>query len=401
MSFAVLSPFLKLLVVLMLISTFLYKPTTTGINYTPIGMLLSLFCCMLFVYASKGRLLSISNKNIALILAITLYFAYACIQSVILLGWFDVNLLKAYFSIVCLVFCLSILFQNKLIEYYFFKLFIAILIFFVISNIFTITLAKIFTLERILIADIPMMDDGYRLILYYPFTPVYGRLNVSGDLLMRLTALFREPGIAQAFYIWALVICGQYFDSKYIKIFLILGVFMTLSTVGFLNLMVVISLITISTMKVTKFSSYVSLFISLLLLYGSFTFFSSVQGLSLESKNSISYDARVGKLDEGLEEFYQAPIFGNGASDLYIEGTATSFLQQAYAVGAVGIFLYTSIFLVGLIYERSNWKIFSLSYLAIMITILFSQPIELSPLVMLPLLVSFKNKYLKNQLSDV
>lgn len=400
MSLATSPFFLKLLVVLMLLSTFLYKPTTIGINYTPIGMILSLLCCLLFISISKGRQVTLSKKNIALMAAITLYFSYACFQSVILLGWFDINLLKAYFSIICLVLCSSILFQNKLIEYYFFKSFITILVLFVVSNIFTIVLAKIFTLDRVLLADIPMMDDGYRLILYYPFTAVYGRLTISGDVIMRLTALFREPGIAQAFYVWALVICGQYFSSKYIKILLILGVFMTLSTVGFLNLMVVISLVTIFTINFKRLRSYASLIISLSLLVGAFTFFSSVPGLSLESKSSISYDARVGKLDEGIEEFYNAPIFGLGASDLYIEGTATSFLQQAYAVGTVGIILYISIFFVGLIYERRNWKVFFLSYLSIMITLLFSQPIELSPLVMLPLLVDFKNKYLKSKLTD-
>lgn len=380
----------KVLLTLMLLSIFLYKPTVIGINFTPFGMILSLISCILFTISSKQKI-TVSTKNMAIMLAVLIYFVYVCIQSVILLGWYDINLVKACVSIICLLFCFSIIFQNKLIEYYLFKLFIGVLLFFVVSNIFTLIFAKMFSLEQVLLLDIPMMDDGYRLQVYFPFTAVYGRFMIFGELIMRLTSLFREPGIAQAFYLWAFVVCGRYYQSKFLKYLLLLGVIMNLSTVGFLNLMVVLGLISIFNMKISNLSAPI---VSFLLLVGAFGIFSSIPGVSLDSKSSVSYDARVGKLDEGVNEFFQAPIFGNGASDLYIEGTATSFLQQSYAVGAVGVILYLFIFVTGFLAEKGSKKDYFLAYVAIMITLLFSQPIEISPLVMLLLLVDFSNKYL-------
>jgi hypothetical protein len=385
-----LSHFSQLLLVLMLISTFLYKPTVLGINYTPVGMCLSLICCILFLFFNKQRI-TISKKNMAVMLAILTYFIYVCSQSIILLGWLDTNLVKAFISIISLLLCFSIVFQDKLIEYYFFKLFIAILILFVVSNIFTLIFAKIFSLEQILLFDIAMMEDGYRLHVYFPFTPVWGRLNIFGELIMRLSALFRESGIAQAFYLWAFVVCGKYYQSKYLKYLLLLGVIMNLSTVGFLNLMVILGLITILNIKLNKLSTPL---LSLLLLVGAFGVFSSIPGINLESKSSVSYDARVGKLDEGSNEFLKSPIFGSGASDIYIEGTATSFLQQSYAVGVVGVILYLFIFVIGFIWEEGSKKDYFIAYVPVMITLLFSQPIETAPLVMFLLLVDFNNKYL-------
>jgi hypothetical protein len=156
-------------------------------------------------------------------------------------------------------------------------------------------------------------------------------------------------------------------------------------------MMVVLGLSSILKVKLKDLSAPL---ISLFLLVGAFAIFSSIPGLNLESKSSHSYDARIGKLDEGVNEFFKAPIFGSGASDIYIEGTATSFLQQSYAVGAVGVILYLSIFSVGFIGEKGSKKNYFLAYFSVMVTLLFSQPIEVSPLVILLLLVDYNNKYM-------
>jgi hypothetical protein len=359
-----------IILVILIVSTFLVPPTMLGLKYTFISLPLLIFALVLFILTRGRHKLKISRKSVVLLVTIWVYYFYLCIQSVYFDGYFKIDYLKSIVSITIFIVVFSIVFSDFAIRYLYFKLFVGVLLFFVVSNIFTITLSLLIGAEKLLIFEIPMYEDTYKLQVFFPFTVTFGRMNFFGDIVMRLSALFREPGIAQAFYIWAFVISHRYYKSKLVKPLLLLGTIMTLSTTGFVLLAAVIFL----TAVLEKFNVKRILLSSLFVLLAGGVYL-VVPGLSLESKNAESYEARVGKLEQANDLFIENPLFGTGASNAFIEGTSTSLLQQAYAIGGVGVLLFLVICFIGFIFELRDWKVYLLSIFPVISTALIAQPI--------------------------
>lgn len=359
-----------ILSLLLLTACFLVPPAMLGLKFTVFGLLMLFLALIIYMAIQSDISMEMSRKGLLLLLSVWLYYGYLIAQSLVLTGQAKLDYLKAVVSISIFIITFSIIFRDKVIKYNFFKCYIYVMAFFAFSNILTIICSFLFGTDGLLLYELPLFEDSYKLKIYFPLTVTYGRLHFLGTDIQRLSALYREPGIAQAFYIWAWVVCARYTSRKVVKTLLMLGALMTLSTTGFILFFITFTL----SMFINHFSLrrvvFIIFFIPLC-----FFLYTSIPGLSLESKNAESYNARVGKLDESIDVFYDNPIFGVGASNAYIEGTSTSFLQQSYAVGIIGVMLFLLVPFVSLLFELRDYKLYLLSMFPIISTALVAQPI--------------------------
>ncbi len=379
----------KLIIIGMIIAAYLLKPMVLGGNFTPISMGIMLFLVLLYLLRNKVSIY-IPKKIIIIMFNIIIYYFYLIIQSLVLVGSIRADMIKALISIVVIVLCYGILFENKIIRYYFFKIYISTLIFFVISYFITFILSFIMSNETLLLKRIYTKRYNHIIDIYLPITISTGRILVMGHLLPRLSALLRECGIAQIFYIWAFIVCDQYFVRvKLVKVLLICGIIFCFSTTGYINIIIVAALLLMFYVKdFKKLIGYLLIFI--IMVWG----FSNIPGIRMADKNEVSYDARIEMLEVGIKELKKNIVFGSGYSNRYIEGSSTTFLQKSYSMGIVGVILYLNIYLVAFINSK-NKRRYILGITALLSTILFSQPIDEAPLIFLLLLHDYNLNYIE------
>ncbi|NVO72624.1 O-antigen ligase family protein [Photobacterium damselae] len=372
----------KTIVFLLITATFLFPPSMLGLKSTPFAMIVTMVAFLLTII--KLKRIHISKRDVVILITFFIFIFYIIFQSTYLVGEVNILYTKAFVSISFALFVFSFSFRIPELKKKYFKVLIGVFVFFVISNIVTILFTFLIGSNNLLIYELPLYGDTYKLSIYFPLTISYGRLNFYGVDIQRLSALFREPGITQAFYLWAFVVSDRYYSNQFVKPLLALGVIMTLSTSGFIGLFIIIVLV-----YFLKKISIKNILFLMLLIPPSLYVYNNIPGISLESKNQGSYDARVVKLEESLEIYKENPIFGIGASNNYIEGTSTAFLQQAYSIGSVGIIFYFLIFIMACVYlKKIERKLFVISFIPILLTLATSQPIALTPIVFIVLLAT-------------
>ncbi len=367
--------------ILLVMIMMLYKPTTLGAITTPIAMILSVL--MLFLFSNRnGKKLPISNHVMKMIASVVLYYSYCFFNCWVQTGLVKNTAFKAMISICMIIACYSILLSEIDTYKAFCKAFILFLVFQVCSYLITFALSigrsNVYSLEAF---SLYIEKYGYNLNMYYPFTFATGRWIIFSKQILRLSAMFRECGIAQLFYIWAYSECKYFFErSQLIKIILFLGILFCLSTAGYVCLIAFLVLELLLTRKEYS-KKQIGIRISMVLVVmGLIIMVFTFPGIRIADKNAVSIKSRLGYYEIVFDLLKKNLLFGIGANT--ITGTATTFLQTLYGIGIVGFWLYISIF-INAYNSAIDKKRFVLANLASIITLMFSQPIYDAPIVFL------------------
>lgn len=387
----------KTMAIWLLIVVMLYKPTTLGSIMTPVAMILSLLTAIYISYSlstNSGLIVRIQKNNSSIILPIILYYSYCFFLTLFRTGEFDINLLKALVSIICLVISLSIIFSKDELAEQLCKTFIIFLCInvcsYCISTIASIGIQNVYNL-RVFSYTIPIY--GYEFNVYFPITFATGRITIFGHQFLRLSSMFRECGIAQLFYVWALSECEYYFKNKrLIKMLLVLGVFFCFSTAGYACLAAFYLINFFTGLKSHTNRKELAKQLGIVVIFGVMYFvLDRIPGLRLADKNIGSIGARFDSLSDARSVFLENPIFGTGK--MVLEGTSLTFLQTIYIRGIIGVFLFISIFWVAYKHAENKQR-FVMANIASILTFVFSQPIWEAPLIYLLLVLPYKNNEL-------
>ena len=276
----------------------LYKPTMLGANLTPLALVLTVLLAVYYCWRQGWRLYLLTT-SLKLMIPIAAYYGYRLIHAVTLTGQLDMSVLKAAGSVLVFVGAMSVFLADRDMRHLFVKYFFLLLAFFVCS--YLVSLPLFFCLDIVYGLEVygkEIPRYGYYFAIYFPFTPATGRWTILDIQFLRLSALFRECGIAQLFYIWAFSECEHYFqNAKKIKILLFLGVIFCFSTAGyicliaFLGLKLVLSIRKNASKQQKKALLYVG--IPLVVAVVAFT---CIPGISIWSKNPESLLPRLGSL---------------------------------------------------------------------------------------------------------
>lgn len=381
----------KLFICLIFMSVMLFKPTTLGSILTPVGMALA---TLLLLLLTKVKL-KFSRNEIKFIVAVSLFYLYRVMRG--LSSGIDVSLVKALLSVLCLVLLIVTVTKDPRYRKAIPKIFIYILCFFVVSYCATFLMSFFVSSIRALrICSIEMPGYGYTLDLYLPFTPAYGTVRFWGKTVLRLSATFRESGIAQMFYVWAISESDYYFPkNKVVKIILLLGVIACQSTAGYICLFCYLALKIVIDLKNTRnLSNLFSVLGVVILLVAVVWIYSSIPQLNLDTKNAYSTGARLGNIEDILETLKKHPFFGTDIVDYDLYGN--SLFQLSAKIGLVGLFLYFHI-VFRAFHMSKNRQRFLLSISSVFLTLLMSQPIYDAPIVFMMMVLPYDNACPNNE----
>ena len=371
------------------ISIVLYKPTMIGAILTPVAMLFSFF--IFLIYHTTFKRIHLTGSQGIIVLCI-LYYAYCLFLYYVRKNTVFVNYIKALLSVSLLVFVSLIVLFSDSIRTKFVRLFILALVLWSLSYVCSLPVMlatrNAYALP-VFQMNMPRYED-YTLALYFPVTPGFGRISIGSFQFLRLTGLFRECGIAQLFYIWAISEAEYYFNiPKWIKRLLVLGLLFCFSTMGYVNLVIWMCAKLFLNMKnsMDKKSFRRNLLLILYLVIFVIAF-ANIPGIRIADKAKVSFNARFGGYMEIFELFKSNPLFG---TDSFVENSSSGLFQMIYQIGLVGLILYYSIILFAF-FHAQNKKRFILANLAGIITLTISQPIWDAPLLFLLWAMPYKER---------
>jgi len=380
--------FYKVVTFFLIIATFMMRPTALGQKLSSISLCISILTLIIYILLGNNShrfFIKNNNKNATLFCSIIFWF-YCGIQSLIMNSSNIEFSLKAIIINLAILIVFYIILSCDIINYYFFKTLIIILALFSISYYITFIFSFIVGLDKIHIFNINI--EGYPTsgLVYFPFTIEYNKTLVNGVTVIRALTFFREAGIAQMFYLWGIFISGIYFNKKkIIKLILFLGMISCFSTTGFIIFIIVYLINIFLNINKYKLKSVIAMAVIVI-----FTFiFMNTNGISIKDKALESITDRTYAITQGINLLVENPLFGIG---YYNGDTGTNmginFISSLYMIGLVGGILYLSIFIVTFI-KTTNKKVFILSILPILITLLFTQPLIDSPLIYIMLLANY------------
>jgi len=390
-------------VLLMLISSFLLRPTSLGQEYTSIALILlsvAFFIHVIYLGMTRQKI-KFTEKNIIIFIIFVIFWLFILIQGAIMnaktMDW----IIKAVIAhLVTMTLFLVLLSNPKTNKLYFKSLFIILLInatsysITILLIVFGFDINSLFMFRTYVDTDIYYLFTSYGKVLF-PFTQIYGIVRMGSMELPRALGFFREAGIYQMFIIFALFNVNRYFKKNLFLVYvlLIIGVFSTFSTAGLVLLVLIFSLKLFLDMK--PFSSFFTLGISFLAFI-----FAPVVGFLDKSETSIqSFNDRLASFYEGIERLIDNP-FGIGlynTLDSSNRNLGINLFGMSSMIGVIGVVLVLLIYFLPLI-SYSHKKLYFISIMPFFLTLLTSQPILDAPLVYVMLLADFACNYnIKNE----
>ena len=176
--------------------------------------------------------------------------------------------------------------------------------------------------------------------VYFPFTIAYPqRYTLLSFTVIRGMGMFREPGVSQAFLNAALICCGllwRGWSAHFRAAIIFLGIVLTMSTAGIINLMISIPLYAIC---VYGKKAIVPVFIATLFLMPAFAFITNMESVGLHDKLSgESGEDRLNAFAEFQRLWSDAGIWGlSGIGRYKTESTAGTLLIYYLNNGLIGL----------------------------------------------------------------
>jgi len=219
---------------LMFISVLLMRPSLLGEEFSSAAILVLLLALFVkVIFRNKESKVSFDRSNVIILLIFLLIWIYLLAVSVLNNAYHFDYTIKAFILHASIITIFSFLLSEKEINKLFFKSIVYILSFCGISSLISILLIEVSSTEII-------MGHLLDYEVLFPFSVKYGVYTVPNiHVFHRFMAFFREPGIAQAFYAWAVVYCIYFRFHKLILFALIFGLLATLSTIGILSFSIV------------------------------------------------------------------------------------------------------------------------------------------------------------------
>jgi hypothetical protein len=365
------------------------RPGIFGTDYTLIGMLL-------LVIAFTGSCFLIGNKGGSQI--DKYYLVFLTVFWVVILASGTLNnsnptfLIKSFVTnliFTSLTILLVLRIENvkyKVIDYYLY-----LLSFMGYSSLASFLLFLLFgRLESLILLE---LDVGYfnTSQILFPFSILYHEMH-SGDFsVLRFQSIFRESGIAQGFYLSAIVV--SYFSNRSRPLIwgLILGLLMTFSTTGIAIAVIILPLMLLLKNRFKGNESlrsfkWISFFLFLpLVAYVTIEASFNIPYIGIESKQATHNAA----ISDRLPELSSISLWGDGLYSIYAqENSSINALKAIESIGVIGFVLYCFIFtgLCILGTKKHGIKVF-LSILPLFITSIFAQPLIDAPFIYILLFI--------------
>lgn len=304
-------------------------------------------------------------------------------------------LIKAYIANCFVVLTVVLVFFRRRTDVStFIGLYINLLAVLALSSIFTTFLFSFgYSVDELTIAELEL---GYSRPsrLLFPFSVLYHDMNTAGLNVLRFQSMFREAGIAQAFYLWAVAFSIFFRFNVFYIVTLLGGVLCSFSTAGIVIAIIVVPMVYFvrkltdshftSKMIVSYISNYM-LLIAILLPAAMYTlvympYFGVMQKL----------DSHQESVTDRLPNFEHLSFLGSGMYSSTAENAAINLIKGAETYGIFICVMYICFFTIFCWFNRSavsGLKIF-ICMLPLFLTSLFSQPIVDAPLVYIALFLT-------------
>src|ERR1035437_227942 len=388
------SIFKKRLLLIWTILLLLFKPSVVGERFNPLIFFLFISTtCLLFIIDNENNKRYMNKRNVFAFLLILLTAVYFLFQGLLLSNAKStvINSIVVIFGTsICIVYV-----SRKDNVPIILRTFINIFFWLSLS---AVTTAVIFIFCGLDYTKIPVVanlnffvhgygkSNGTNLgshLLFFPFTLVWSSFNIGGFSLPRFIGIFREPGMAQLFFITAYFLT-YFVETKKVKLkrfVILLGSFLTFSTAGLLSFLG--GLLMLKLFGKGKIPSLTMVTTTIISLTSIIIIFATIPNLGLLNKmSSASGKERSKSFENSLKILSESPIVGTG----YYNGfrinhndevghkdfLGLGLIGVAYEIGIIGLILYLILWYYGL-FRLGNIQTLCI-YMPCLLTLMFSQP---------------------------
>lgn len=262
-----------------------------------------------------------------------------------------------------------------------------------ISSVVSSAFFLVMSIDSLLMFE---LDMGYPKPskVIFPFSILYHEMTVGGIQILRYQSIFRESGISQAFYIWAIVISIYMLKNKWIVLCLFCGLATSFSTASIALTLLIIPIALFTNRSFKKSNSnttlvlayFFAIFIVPILFYFAYFFTYELPYIGVNSKlltHSNSINDRLPNIEE-------ITLLGSGIYSSDIQNSAINLLKGSTSLGLILTLFYMYFFTLMCWLGTSKGqglKIF-ICLLPIFLTSLLSQPLVDAPFLYLLLYIT-------------
>src|SRR5690554_189519 len=376
-------------IIILLLAAFTMRPTVFGQAYTAFSLVFCLAAFFIFVLEKMKSNMSVgvvTRKNFYVLLMIFVSWLYLLSHAWIM-GSSNVEAaLNATIIQLVTITIFALILSSEKENYIFFKWFIKLLVFFSFSYVVTVFLSFFIDIRTLFLFELPIEGRTYHTHnFYFPLSSTLGSFTVNGITLPRFLGFFREPGILQAFLIWALFNLKQYdLDNIKNKLLLLLGIIGTFSTTAIVVLIGTLAVKYIINKKV--FRGFAIIGISILaLIYVPYVGIADKVTTHEESINARS-TATVNGLVNLMDNPFGTGLYDVGINDVELSGI--NLLAASSKIGIIGLVLVLMVYILPMLGYQAK-KNYLIGITPILITLLYAQPIFDSPLIYALLMANY------------
>ncbi len=392
----------------------LFRPSILGEQYNPIVFFLFVITTvLLFVIDPESLKRFMSRKVFIAFLLVALIVIYFLVQG-LLLSSAKATVINSTVVILGVSICIAYVSRRENIPVIL-KAFINIFFFLSLSAFVTYAILILdgFDWSKIpVVANLSSLVPGYPVykqgdlgnhLLFFPFTAVWSATSIAGITLPRFIGLFREPGMAQLYFLTAYFLT-YFVDIKRVKLkrrVILFAVFLTFSTgalLSFLGGFLMFKLFGKGKMPSVSKLTFTMVTLSIIIFL-----FAIIPNLGFLNKmSSRSGKDRSKSFDSSLQLLSKSPVVGTGYyndfikndKDVVVSKQFLGLLGVAYQIGIIGIILYAIIWYYGLS-RLANLQALCI-YMPCLLTLIFSQPSYNDVIVFFLILTDTSNLKLTN-----
>lgn len=371
----------------------LFRPSVFGERYNSLIFLFFFVVTVMILAIESQKHLGLNRRRVLLMVVVYICITYFFIQGLILSDA-RATVINSCSFLVMLIPCLVLVLSNH--QEKVLKLFINFHYILSWSAVITFCIFIFLGLSIDALPVLANLDSRFGLgvsdpsvglvnhLMFFPFTICWSLTGLFGYDIPRFTGIYREPGMAQIFFLTALML--TYFvdvkNYKLKRIILFVGSLLTFSASGLANLAICMLFLTVFNASVKR--SVVG-FIRKpwVLVFGLLVFVVVVRfaiNMVMNKLGEVSGEGRLESFAEGLRLLSQNLAFGDGYYNSFrkdeggvvISNSFIGIPGVSYQLGLVGLFLYFLCWYLSLRY-LSNRRAFCI-YIPCLLTLMLSQP---------------------------
>ena len=368
---------MSFMITLAVLSLFLMRPSHLGEAYNFAGSLIFLAAAFFTFLLQKQR-----PDNFRHALLVPMMMCLFWMYSVFLAGMIDVVELFLYYGAL-LAFIVDsgavMLFASRQRLHKFTQIFVTIVGFLGLSSLVTLGLNLFVPPEQLVFGrlSIPTYNSGDLLL---PFSLGYNKIMQPWGLTYRLSAFWREVGIAQAIFAWAmgvLLFSSDFPRRKILLIGAVGGAFATQLTLALMNVALVFSLFAFVSNKRSFGVKFVFGLLSLPIATLLFLYALNDESTGLLAKmGTVSYSDRIYAIENAFLALSENPwgygLYSNNG--VVRANSGINLLSSVAATGILGMLIYLSIWITAIFSDENAIKK-SICLAPIFLTMLTSQPL--------------------------